>query len=66
MVEMPGSERRSWHISVRGAPPEIEGDAWRAAIREATLRAYPSAPLPPPPDGTRFTVDVVFRMPAGT
>ena len=51
-----------WRIQVRGHPARRESDSWRAAIRNAVMAAYPEAPFPTPPEGTKFTVDVIFRM----
>ena len=31
-------------------------------MRDAVMSAYPEAPFPTPPEGTKFTVDVIFRM----
>src|SRR3954454_284976 len=51
-----------WRIQVRGHPARVKSDRWREAIRDAVTAAYPQAPFPSPPLGTKFTVEVVFRM----
>ena len=39
-----------------------ESNSWREAIRDAVTAAYPQAPFTSPPLGTKFTVEVIFRM----
>ncbi len=51
-----------WRIQVRGHPARVTSIAWREAIRDAVTDAYPQAPFTSPPLGTRFTVEVIFRM----
>ena len=51
-----------WRIQVRGHPARVESISWREAIRDAVTDAYPQAPFTSPPLGTRFTVEVIFRM----
>ena len=51
-----------WRIHVRGHPARRESIAWREALRDAVLDAYPQAPFPPPPAQTKFSVEVIFRM----
>ena len=51
-----------WRIQVRGYPPRVRGIPWKKAIRDAVEAAYPQAPFAPPPDGTKFAVEVIFRM----
>jgi hypothetical protein len=51
-----------WQIQVRGHPARRESNSWREAIRNAVKDAYPQAPFPTPPRGTKFTVEVIFRM----
>ena len=51
-----------WRIQVRGQPARRESVGWREAIRDAVTHKYPQAPFTPPPPGTRFTVEVIFRM----
>ena len=51
-----------WRIHVRGHPARRESITWREAIRNAVRDAYPQAPFPPPPDQTKFSVEVIFRM----
>jgi hypothetical protein len=48
-----------WRIQVRGHPARREGVSWREAIRDAT---NPQAPFTSLLLGTRFTVEVIFRM----
>ena len=40
----------------------VESISWREAIRDAVTDTYPQAPFTSPPLGTRFTVEVIFRM----
>jgi hypothetical protein len=47
---------------VRAHPARRESISWREAIRDAVTATYPEAPFPSPPWGTKFTVEVVFRM----
>jgi hypothetical protein len=51
-----------WRIQVRGHPARVKSIGWREAIRDAVTDAYPQAPFASPPLGTRFTVEVIFRM----
>jgi hypothetical protein len=51
-----------WRIQVRGYPARVKSISWREAIRDAVMDAYPQAPFTSPPLGTRFTVEVIFRM----
>src|SRR3954469_7155198 len=51
-----------WLIQVRAHPARRESISWREAIRDAVTATYPEAPFPSPPWGTKFTVEVVFRM----
>jgi hypothetical protein len=51
-----------WRIQVRGHPPRVNSISWREAIRDAVTDTYPKAPFTAPPSGTRFTVEVIFRM----
>jgi hypothetical protein len=51
-----------WRIQVRGHPARRESISWREAIRDAVTDAYPQAPFTAPPLGTKFTVEVIFRM----
>jgi hypothetical protein len=51
-----------WRIQVRGHPARRESITWREAIRDAVMATYPQAPFPSPPSGTKFTVEVIFRM----
>jgi hypothetical protein len=51
-----------WQIQVRAHPARRESTSWREAIRDAVTATYPEAPFPSPPWGTKFTVEVVFRM----
>ena len=51
-----------WRIQVRGHPARVKSDTWREAIRDAVTATYPEAPFPSPPWGTKFTVEVIFRM----
>src|SRR5213595_1942868 len=54
--------RNLWRIQVRGHPARRESISWREAIRDAVMDTYPQAPFTAPPLGTRFTVEVIFRM----
>ena len=51
-----------WRIQVREHPARRESSSWREAIRDAVMARYPQAPFPEPPSGTKFTVEVIFRM----
>lgn len=51
-----------WRIQVRAHPARRESISWREAIRDAVTATYPEAPFSSPPAGTKFTVEVVFRM----
>jgi hypothetical protein len=51
-----------WRIQVRGHQARVKSIGWREAIRDAVTDAYPQAPFTAPPLGTRFTVEVIFRM----
>jgi hypothetical protein len=51
-----------WRIQVRGHPARRESISWREAIRDAVTGTYPQAPFTSPPLGTKFTVEVIFRM----
>ena len=51
-----------WRIQVRGHPARRESINWREAIRDAVTATYPHAPFTSPPLGTKFTVEVIFRM----
>ena len=51
-----------WRIQVRGHPARRESISWREAIRDAVTDTYPQAPFTSPPLGTKFTVEVIFRM----
>lgn len=51
-----------WRIQVRGHPARVRGAGWREAIREAVTAAYPQAPFPSPPEGTKFSVEMILRM----
>ncbi len=51
-----------WRIPVRGHPARRESTSWREAIRDAVKATYPQAPFTSPPLGTKFTVEVIFRM----
>jgi hypothetical protein len=54
-----------WRIQVRGHQARVKSISWREAIRDAVTDTYPQAPFPSPPVGTRFTVEVIFRMTPG-
>ena len=62
--ERVGDYPNPWRIQVRGHPARAPGNcnSWREAIRDAVLGTYPQAPFSSPPLGTRFTVEVIFRM----
>ena len=67
MTTADGDQRRDdhpnpWRIQVRGHAARREGVSWREAIRDAVTETYPQAPFTSPPSGTRFTVEVIFRM----
>ena len=47
---------------MRGHPARRESISWREAIRDAVTDTYPQAPFTSPPLGTKFTVEVIFRM----
>jgi hypothetical protein len=51
-----------WWIRVRGHPARRDSASWREAIRDAVMESYPQAPFTSLPEGTRFTVEVIFRM----
>ena len=51
-----------WRIQVRGSPARVADISWREAIRDVVMAAYPQAPFTAPPEGTKFTVKVTFRM----
>ena len=53
-----------WRIQVRGHPARARraSISWGEAIRDAVTAAYPQAPFTPPPLGTKFIVEVIFRM----
>ena len=51
-----------WRIQVRGHPAGVKSPTWREAIRDAVMDTYPQAPFTSPPLGTRYTVEVIFRM----
>jgi hypothetical protein len=51
-----------WEIHVRGHPPRVKDIRWRKAIRAEVEANYPQAPLTEPPIGTKFQVEVSFRM----
>ena len=52
-----------WRIQVRGHPARVRGNRWKKAIRAAVMATYPGqTPFAPPPEGTKYTVEVVFRM----
>ena len=65
-ASMSGSDTESgkapWHIEVRGHPARRDSVTWREAIRDAALRAYPKDSFVQPAPGTKFAVDVVFRL----
>ena len=47
---------------MRGHAPGVKPISWREAIRDAVTDTYPQAPFTAPPLGTKFTVEVIFRM----
>ena len=52
-----------WRIQVRRHPARARASSsWREAIRDAVTATYPQAPFTPPPSGTKFTVEMIFRM----
>jgi hypothetical protein len=51
-----------WRIEVRGHPARVKSVSWREAIRDAVTTAYPRAPFASPPAGTKFAVEMIFRM----
>ena len=51
-----------WEIKVRGHPPRVKDIRWRKAIRDEVKAIYPQAPFTEPPSGTKFDVEVSFRM----
>jgi hypothetical protein len=51
-----------WRIQVRGHAARVKSDRWRVAIRDAVTAAYPQAPFASPPEGTKFSVEMIFRM----
>ena len=51
-----------WRIEVRGHAARVKSVKWREAIRDAVSAAYPQAPFTSPPEGTKFTVEIIFRM----
>ena len=51
-----------WRIQVRGHPARCDSVSWREAIRDAVTATYPEAPFTSLASGTRFTVEVIFRM----
>jgi hypothetical protein len=51
-----------WEIEVRGHPPRVKDIRWRKAIRDEVEAKYPQAPFTEPPSGTKFDVEVSFRM----
>ena len=51
-----------WRIQVRGHPARVAAISWREAIRGAVKATYPQAPFTSPPLGTKFTVEMIFRM----
>ena len=51
-----------WLIQVRSHPARVKSVRWREAIRDAVTAAYPQAPFTSPPEGTKFTVEMIFRM----
>ena len=51
-----------WRIQVRGQPARVKALTWREAIRDAVMATYPQAPFASPPEGTKFTVEMIFRM----
>jgi hypothetical protein len=51
-----------WRIQVRGHPARVKDIRWREAIRDEVKTTYPEAPFTAPPKGTKFDVEVIFRM----
>ena len=47
---------------MRGFPARVRDIRWREAIRDEVKATYPQAPFTSPPLGTKFTVEVIFRM----
>lgn len=47
---------------MRGHPPRVKDIRWRKAIRDEVEANYPQAPFTEPPSGTKFDVEVSFRM----
>jgi hypothetical protein len=43
-------------------PSALRVHHWREAIRDAVTDTYPQAPFTSPPLGTKFTVEVIFRL----
>jgi len=62
MSEGVDSTPNPWRIQVREHPARRESISWREAIRDAVKGSYPQASFTSPPEGTRFTVEVIFRM----
>lgn len=56
---------KRWRIEVRGHPARIKDIRWREAIRSQVAATYPRAPFVAPPKGTKFDVEVIFRMTPG-
>ena len=53
---------KRWRIEVRGHPARVKDIRWREAIRDQVKATYPQAPFTAPPLGTKFDVEVIFRM----
>jgi hypothetical protein len=51
-----------WRIQVRNHPARVKSISWREAIRDAVTACYPQAPFTSPPEGTKFSVEIIFRM----
>ena len=51
-----------WRIQVRGHPARVKAVRWREAVRDAVTATYPQAPFASPSEGTKFTVEMIFRM----
>lgn len=47
---------------MREHPPRVKDIRWRKAIRDKVEALYPQAPFAEPPSGTKFDVEVSFRM----
>ena len=47
---------------MRGHPARVKDIRWREAIRAEVEATYPEAPFTAPPLGTKFDVEVIFRM----